>query len=199
MVNRAEILAMIDKAIEHALRPLKRRVLNMLVKGVLNVVYDRHLFEAQVTGLDDGEGNVDLFDGVEIFQDYGHGFHPLAGAEHLTAFLMGSRANGIILRIADRRYKLAGTREGEVWLNDDLGQKVHLTRDGIDIVTTKRHRVFCEDYELHASRSYLINVGGYADKLTLVSEGQLISETWHTPAVVTAQPDHGYAYPSEAP
>lgn len=46
-------------------------------------------------------------------------------------FLDGDRSHGIVLVIADRKYRMKGMREGEVSIKDDLGQSVHLTRDGI--------------------------------------------------------------------
>jgi phage gp45-like len=39
----------------------------------------------------------------------------------------------IVLVVGDRRYRLKNLQDGEVAIYDDLGQKVHLTRDGIRV------------------------------------------------------------------
>ncbi len=54
------------------------------------------------------------------------------GGEVLAGFLNGDRSHGFAFGVGDRRFQVALT-EGEVAIHDDLGQKVHLTRDGIVI------------------------------------------------------------------
>lgn len=70
-------------------------------------------------------------DNIEHFEPYGFTSRPKNGAEHVTLFLDGDRSHGITIVVADRRFRLKGLVEGEVALFDDLGQKVHLTRNGI--------------------------------------------------------------------
>ncbi len=54
-------------------------------------------------------------------------------AELVIAYLDGDMSHPIVLVVGDRRYRLKNLQEGEVALYDDLGQKVHLTRNGIVI------------------------------------------------------------------
>jgi len=63
----------------------------------------------------------------EYFQHYGFTSRPKAGAE-IIYLLDGN----IVIAFAsdDRRYRLR-IEEGEAAIHDDLGQKVHLTREGI--------------------------------------------------------------------
>jgi phage gp45-like len=70
----------------------------------------------------------------EYFQHYGLTSRPLAGAEGIVI-----REGNHIVMIAsdDRRYRLA-IESGEVALYDDLEQRVHLTRDGIMVVSPLR-------------------------------------------------------------
>ena len=75
----------------------------------------------------------ELIDGAERVQDYGFASHPHAGAEAVAVFGSGHRNHPLVIAVADRRYRLQALAAGEVALHDDLGQVVHLTRDGIEI------------------------------------------------------------------
>ena len=77
----------------------------------------------------------ELIDGAERVQDYGFASHPHAGAEAVAVFGSGHRNHPLVIAVADRRYRLQALAAGEVALHDDLGQVVHLTRDGIEITT----------------------------------------------------------------
>ncbi len=67
----------------------------------------------------------------EYFQHYGYTSRPKAGAEIIII-----REGGHFVAVAsdDRRYRIA-MEEGEVSLYDDLGQKAHLTRSGIEVTS----------------------------------------------------------------
>ena len=67
----------------------------------------------------------------EYFQHYGYTSRPKAGAEIIII-----REGGHFVAVAsdDRRYRIA-MADGEVSLYDDLGQKVHLTRTGIQVTS----------------------------------------------------------------
>ncbi|HAX1879240.1 TPA: phage baseplate assembly protein, partial [Escherichia coli] len=53
------------------------------------------------------------------------------GAEGVALFPAGDRSHGVVVVVADRRYRLKGLKRGEVALYDDQGQSVVLTRSGI--------------------------------------------------------------------
>jgi phage baseplate assembly protein V len=81
--------------------------------------------------------------GFERFQNYGFTGHAKVeegdtAAEGIIVFLGGNRSHGVIIQMDDRRYRLKGLKEGEVAVYDDLGQKVHLTRDGVLVKTSKK-------------------------------------------------------------
>ncbi|MBI1408114.1 MAG: phage baseplate assembly protein V [Caulobacter sp.] len=78
----------------------------------------------------------EVLDDVVRHQDYGFNSAPLPGATAVTLAVSGQRGQSIAVAVGDRRYRLKGLQGGEVALADDLGQKVHLTRDGIVIVTS---------------------------------------------------------------
>lgn len=71
--------------------------------------------------------------GMEHFESYGITAKPHPGAEAIAAFLGGDRSHGVVLAVADRRYRVQGLADGEVCVYDDLGHRVHLSRAGIVI------------------------------------------------------------------
>ncbi|MBI1407290.1 MAG: phage baseplate assembly protein V [Caulobacter sp.] len=77
----------------------------------------------------------EVLDDVERHQDYGFNSHPLDGASAVILALSGIRGRSLAVAVGDRRYRLQ-LEPGEVAISDDLGQKVHLTRDGIVVQTT---------------------------------------------------------------
>lgn len=106
--------------------PVWRRLRLLVSRGVLRLVDDSlKLQSVQVTMLGDQPAN------AERFQEYGYTSHPHPGAEAIVAAVGGARAHLVTLSVDDRRYRLVGLEQGEVAIYDDLGQKVHLTREGI--------------------------------------------------------------------
>ena len=77
-------------------------------------------------------------DGLEHFEPYGLTSEPLKDGmpEALALFFDGDRSHGVVVCVADRRYRLK-VEPGEVAIYDDIGQKVHLTRSGIEVFTPK--------------------------------------------------------------
>ena len=87
------------------------------------------------------------FDKREFIQNYGFASHPKEGAE-LFIVVHGN----VIFAIGsdDRRYRIA-LAEGECALYDDLGQKVHLTRDGIVASSPKKITASAPTVEISAT------------------------------------------------
>lgn len=107
---------------------LKNRILGMFTRFVLTASSDgAGLQKIRFTGLADEEQ-----DEIERFQQYGFTGNPLPGAEGLAAFVGGNREHGYVIAVDDRRYRIH-VEGGEVAVYDDLGQVVHLKRDGIEI------------------------------------------------------------------
>lgn len=119
-------------AMRSMLGPLQRRVSLMVSRAVVTLVNDALKMQGlQVNLLADVTR-----DGVERFQNYGFTSNPHPGAEAIVVSVGGNQDHGIAIVVDDRRYRLVGLAEGEVALYDDLGQKVHLTRNGIVIHST---------------------------------------------------------------
>lgn len=81
----------------------------------------------------------EMRDEVEHAEPYGFTSEPLTDGlpEAFALFFDGDRSHGIVFCVADRRYRLKSLNPGEVAIYDDLGQKIHLTRTGIEVVTPK--------------------------------------------------------------
>ena len=90
-------------------------------------------------------------DGMEHLEPYGFTSCPLPGAEGLAAFLGGDRSHGVVVVVADRRYRLTGLESGEVAIYTDEGDKIHLRRGrAIDIVTSTLNITASEAMNINA-------------------------------------------------
>ena len=116
-------------ALDRYLAPILGRVQMMITRGVIAAISDST--QAQSVQIELFADEVQ--DGVERWQGYGFTSHPHPGAEALAVFVGGTRSHGVIIQVEDRRYRLKDIAEGEVALFDDLGQVIHLKRDGIAI------------------------------------------------------------------
>jgi phage baseplate assembly protein V len=115
------------KAVKRLMEPLQRRVMLMVTKAVASLIDDAGgLQRLQVTLLaNETRGN------VPRFQEYGFSAHPLPGATAIVVSISGLRDQPIIIALDDPRHRPRDLKQGEVILYDDLGQSIHLTRDGI--------------------------------------------------------------------
>lgn len=112
----------------NVLRPFANKISNMLARGKLAGVKPDGKMQVLQLELLDGE----VKDRLEHFEPYGFTSHPHPGsAEAAVMFLDGDRSHGIVLVVANRKYRMTGLKEGEIGIKDDLGQTVHLSRDGI--------------------------------------------------------------------
>ncbi len=114
---------------DSAVRRVGNRLRLAVARAVLNLVNDAVKVQAVQIQLHEGV----VRDQVERFQNYGHTSVPLPGAEGVAVAVGGSTDHYIVITVDDRRYRLQGLQPGESALYDDLGHKVHLTRNGIVI------------------------------------------------------------------
>ena len=107
------------------------------------------------------------FEEREFFQQYGVSSRPHRGCEILI-----DREGNLVFAVAtnDRRYQLA-LQEGEVALHDDLGQKVHLTRAGIEAVSPQK---ITATAPLVETSSHLKVGSGYSGTFSTAS-GQVVT------------------------
>ena len=67
-------------------------------------------------------------DDVEHMEPYGYTSNPHPGAEGVAVFPGGDRSHGVVVVVADRRFRLKGLKPGEVALYTDEGDKIHFER-----------------------------------------------------------------------
>lgn len=106
------------------MRELKSAIRNLLSRGVIRLVNSAakcQLVQIEMLG---GE----LKDNVEHLEPYGYTACPHKGAEHVAVFPDGDKSHGIVLVVADRRYRLRGLSHGEVALYTDEGDRIVLRR-----------------------------------------------------------------------
>ena len=103
--------------------PYARRLSNMIARGTVTLVDAATKMQSLQLRLLAGESK----DKVEHFEPYGFTSQPNPGAECLALFLDGDRSHGVVVCVADRRYRVKGLTTGEVILHDDQGQSVYLT------------------------------------------------------------------------
>jgi phage baseplate assembly protein V len=118
------------------LRALAQRVLNLAVRGVVGAATDTTKAQGLKAKLRKGEVDDGIHGkGIERFCGYGFTSVPLAGAELVVLHLGGSADHPIVVQTEDRRYRLKSLEGGEVALYDDQGQRVHLARPKVQVLS----------------------------------------------------------------
>lgn len=118
--------------------PYARRIANMLARGSVTLADSSKRMQTLQVRLLAGE----VKDSIEHFEPFGFTSCPLPGAEPIAAFLGGDRSHGVVLVVADRRYRITGLQGGEAALHDAFGNKVHLHKDGtMEVVASLKVQV----------------------------------------------------------
>ena len=110
-----------------AIRRMALRIGNMLVRGKVAAVQSATKMQTLQANLLDEE----IKDRLEHFEPYGFTSSPKPGAELVAGFFDGDRSHGVVLVVADRRYRLTTLEAGEVALHDDGGSTITLKRGGV--------------------------------------------------------------------
>ncbi|WP_233094012.1 phage baseplate assembly protein V [Azotobacter chroococcum] len=150
---------------QQQIRTLGNRVMMAFARGVLRAVSDSTARQTLQVELLRGE----LRDGVERMQNYGFTAHPHPGADAAIAFVAGNREQGIALVVDDRRYRLK-LQPGEVAMYDDLGNKIQLLRDRVQITAVQALEIVAPNVTI---------AGNVAITGTLTNNGKDVGST-HT-------------------
>jgi phage baseplate assembly protein V len=105
---------------------------SVLVRGTVALADSMRKLQSLQVRLLAGE----VKDQMEHFEPYGFTAAPLAGAEVLAGFMDGDRSHGVVIVIADRRFRLQGLQAGEVALYTDEGDHIHFKRGRIIEIET---------------------------------------------------------------
>ncbi|MBV6287351.1 phage baseplate assembly protein V [Pseudomonas aegrilactucae] len=97
---------------------------NTVARGELALVNPDGKMQALQMRLTAGETK----DNMEHFEPYGFTSNPHPGAEAVAVFVGGDRSHGVVLVVADRRFRLQGLKPGEVALHTDEGDYLHFKR-----------------------------------------------------------------------
>lgn len=140
--------------------PLERAIQNMAMRATVSLTNSANKMQTLQMKMRGGEAK----DGIEHFEAYGFTSNPHPGAEGVTLFFNGDRSHGVAIVVGDRRYRLRGLEAGEVAISDDLGQKLHLTRDGIVIDTELDIEMRGRNVRIHGNESLIIECNGHGEK-----------------------------------
>lgn len=125
----------LGRFVKQAVAPLQNAIGGMLARAVVHLMKTDGALQVLQIEMLAGE----LKDGIEYVEPYGYtSTAPKDGREAVAAFIQGDRSNGIVLVVANRRYRLKGLKEGEVAIYDDTGQKIVLQRDSILVKSPKK-------------------------------------------------------------
>lgn len=111
---------------------MRNGIANFLARGVVALGNSASKLQSLQLRLLAGE----VKDNVEHLEPYGFTACPHGGAEALTGFIGGDRSHGVVIVVADRRYRLQGLEAGEVAIYTDEGDRIHLKRGRIIDIDT---------------------------------------------------------------
>lgn len=99
-----------------------------IFRGTVTAAKDRMMRALQI--LLRGE---ETRDNLEHMEPYGFTSEPFTdgATDALVVFLDEDKSHGIVVNVADRRYRIQNLEQGEVCIYDDLKRKVYLRREGI--------------------------------------------------------------------
>lgn len=102
-------------------------------------------------------------DGLEYAEPWGLTSVPLPGAEGITLAIMGDRSHRAVIPMGDERYRPTDLAPGETAIFDDLGHRIVIRRDGIEIVSPDDIEVTCQNFRINgqpvATVTDLVQVG----------------------------------------
>lgn len=113
---------------------LARSLSNLLSRAVLRGLNTATKCQMLQIAMPGEEGKSD----IEHLEPYGFTSAPLAGAEAVAAYFDGDRSHGVVLVVADRRYRIKGLSAGEVAIYSDEGDSIVLKRGNQMVVNTKQ-------------------------------------------------------------
>jgi phage baseplate assembly protein V len=154
------------RAVNRLMAPLWRRVRMSVSRGIISLVNDIGGRQTHQVRLLAGE---EIAADAESFDHYGFTSVPHPGAEAVLITVGAERTHAVVVAVGDRRYRLRGLKGGEAALYDDLGQVVHLTRDGIRIETpfdatikaARKLRLEADTIEIHATTLFRFDAAGH--------------------------------------
>ncbi|WP_303674774.1 phage baseplate assembly protein V [Vampirovibrio chlorellavorus] len=119
---------------------MKRRIFNMLARGVVKLIDDAGGYQLIQSDLLAGETR----SGIERMQQYGFTGHPPAGSEALVVFMNGDRSHGVVMAVEHREFRKRNLAEGDVAVYTQKGNFAHFKADGEVILETPENNITLE-------------------------------------------------------
>lgn len=107
---------------------------NLIARAVLVGLNSRNKCQLADVELIAGEKKSE----IEHIEPYGFTSAALDEAEAVVLFPSGDRSHGVVIAVADRRYRLQGLKRGEVAIYTDEGDSIVLKRGKLVEVTTSQ-------------------------------------------------------------
>lgn len=137
-----------SRELHKLLGPMSRRLRLQASRGVIGTLSDAGKLQTAQVALLAGE----VRDGVERFQNYGFTSVPLGGAEAVFLSLNGSRDQGVLVVVDDRRYRKRAMQAGESAMHNHLGDYIHIKADGsIEVLASSKVKATAPIVEVIAS------------------------------------------------
>lgn len=140
---------------------------------------------------------------AELFQHYGLTSHPPAGTMAIVLPIGGRTAHGVIVATEHGTWRLKNLAPGEMAVYDDLGQRVYLKRNGIEIHSPQNIilrtdgvlRLDGEHVEIHGRTSLQTDVHGKGSRETWTGGTHWHSDSY-TDAHTADATEQGLAMPA---
>lgn len=133
-------MSLINRTIDKALAPVRRRVSQMLIRALVTSVNE----DVQRQTLQVKMRADESADDVERFQNYGVSSHPPLGSESILAALGGNLGQLVAIAVENKQYRPKGEM-GDVFLYHLEGHCMHLTKDGVCNITAKKVNLTASD------------------------------------------------------
>lgn len=118
---------------------MRNPLASVLARGVVVLASSARKLQSLQLRITAGE----VKDDIEHLEPYGLTSCPLGGAEALVGFF-GDRSHGVVIMVADRRFRLQGLKPGEVALYTDEGDYLQFKRGRVIEVETVTLKVKAE-------------------------------------------------------
>lgn len=132
---------------------LERTIQNLLARAVVTGLNTASKCQTLQVELMPGEPK----ENVEHLEPYGFTSAPLTGAEGFALFPDGDRSLGVILMVADRRYRIKGLQAGEVAIYTDEGDSIILKRGKTMVLQTDNLEANTKTCAFNATEKITLN------------------------------------------
>ncbi|WP_455424789.1 phage baseplate assembly protein V [Dryocola sp. LX212] len=173
-----------------AFRRIERAIENLLARAVVSGLNTANKCQMLQVELMPGEPK----ENVEHLEPYGFTSAPHKGAEGFALFPDGDRSHGVVLMVADRRYRIKGLQAGEVAIYTDEGDSITLKRGNSIEIQTKNLIANMETCALNATEKITLNSPLVEATKDMKAGGDMIDKTSSMQALRETYNGHDHEY-----